>query len=262
MSREVDLRDFSVSKITPEREAELRAAAEQLSGQLPGGLGLKITRFDPTTGNPAVIKFQGAGNATGEGDNRVLRVLARLQRLGPILGLAPGQGAEFVAAPTVQETSGGARVVQLQQFYKSIPIFEALQTVRLTRNDSISQISGRTVSVNEDLSTVPAVTVEQAVRRAAEHAAGSEGDGPPTVDLAGFQPRVVASFVLQADRPTVLEPGPFQSPISASLTWFPNDRLRLAWDVLLAMPDGVSRFRTLVDAQDGTILYSRQLTRT
>jgi hypothetical protein len=260
--REIDLRDPSVSKITPEREAELRAAAEQLGGELPGAGEIKITRFDPTTGNPAVIKFQRRPPAAGEPppgpDNRVLRVLGHLQRLGPVLGLAPGQAAEFVPAPAVQETSGGAKVVQLQQFHKSIPIFEANQTVRLSRDDTISQISGRTVTVDEDVSTVPALTAEQAVRRAVEHAALG-GGGP---DLAGFEPKVITSFLLRPDRPTVLEPGAFQAPITASLIWFPDDRLRLAWDVRLAMPDGVSRLRVLVDAMDGTILYSRQLTRT
>ncbi len=52
MSRELDRRDFSESKVTTAREAELRSIASEVSERLPGEQRITITSFDATTGNP------------------------------------------------------------------------------------------------------------------------------------------------------------------------------------------------------------------
>src|SRR6185436_5918531 len=57
--------------------------------------------------------------------------------------------------------------------------------------------------------------------------------------------------------------GPFGAEIKAHLTWFPRgDRVDLAWEVLLTMPDYAGQYVTLVDASSGDILYCHQLVQT
>ena len=85
----------------------------------------------------------------------------------------------------------------------------------------------------------------------------------PRVDLTGFEPRAIASFPNRPDLPTVLEQGPFGDPITASLVLVPaGDSLRLGWEVKLAMPEHAGEYRTIIDANDGEILYCRQLVQT
>src|SRR5262245_21666293 len=55
MSREIDVRDFSTSKVTPSRETELRSKALEVSDHLPGEHRIRIASFEPTTGNPAMV---------------------------------------------------------------------------------------------------------------------------------------------------------------------------------------------------------------
>jgi extracellular elastinolytic metalloproteinase len=60
--------------------------------------------------------------------------------------------------------------------------------------------------------------------------------------------------------PTVLDAGPFGDKIKASLKWFPlGDGLRLTWEVILTMPDYEEQYRAMVDAENGDILYCKQL---
>ena len=127
MSREIDRRDFSVSRVTPTRETELAVRALQLSSKLPGRHRIKITRFDPTTGNPRVIVSE---SAPGEEGNYIERALEHLRIISPVLVLHPNQPPEFVPDPYFQRTSTGAVAVHLRQHYKGLPIFQAAQTVR------------------------------------------------------------------------------------------------------------------------------------
>jgi extracellular elastinolytic metalloproteinase len=58
----------------------------------------------------------------------------------------------------------------------------------------------------------------------------------------------------------VLEAGPFGDEIKANLIWFPlGGGPRLAWEVLLIMPEHAGQYRVFVDADGGDILYCRQL---
>jgi extracellular elastinolytic metalloproteinase len=80
------------------------------------------------------------------------------------------------------------------------------------------------------------------------------------VDLTGFAPNIIAAFADKPERLTMLEAGPFGDKIKASLLWFLLDGdLRLTWEVIITMPNYEEQYRALVDADNGEILYCRQL---
>lgn len=272
MSRELDRRDFTANKVTPARETELQASAASVSNALPGDQRIEIERFDPTTGNAAAVRI--VPPPTDQG-NYAERALEYIQRVSPALGLTATQAPEFVVDPHVQQTSSGATAVHLQQRYKGIPIFQAAQTVRFAPDDTLTESVGSSVTVPGDIDADPQIRVDEAVQRAAEHVAVPDRDeqqetdqfgqplNPPTVDLAGFTPTVIATFAESPQQHTVLEPGPFGDELKASLIWFPlSDTLRLAWEVINTMPGYAGQYRTIVDAKTGEILYCKQLVQT
>ena len=186
-------------------------------------------------------------------------------------GSLPEQPAEFAPDSTVQKASSGARAVHLQQLYKGITVYGAARTVRFQPDGAITESVGSTVTVAENRPVRPGLTVEDAVQRAAEHVASPDEDEqgktdafgeplrPASVDLAGFEPRVIAAFPDRPDFASVLEPGPFGAEIKASLIWFPLDELRLSWEVLLTLGNYDEQYRSIVDAETGEILFCKQL---
>ncbi|HEY7560220.1 MAG TPA: M36 family metallopeptidase [Candidatus Binatia bacterium] len=269
MAREIDRRDSTINNITPAREAELRSVASAVSDRLPGAHRIHITGFDARTGNPAAVVSDAAPAETG---NYVQRALDHVRNIGRALGLTATQPAEFAADPDIQRTSSGAVAVHLQQHYKSIPVFQAAETVRFAPNGTIKETAGSSISIAREIAISPRLTVQQAVMKAAEYVAVPHADehaakdefGQPLkltqVDLSGFEPKIIATFADKADRPTMLEAGPFGDKIRANLLWFLlNGDLRLTWEVIITMPNYEEQYRILVDGENGEILYCRQL---
>jgi extracellular elastinolytic metalloproteinase len=273
MGREIDSRNFSVDKTEDQeaRQSELENIAAEISNSvLPGNHQIRIESFDAATGNPAVIASEAAPAEEG---NYVQRALDHVQFISSALGLEPSQPTEFAPDPNVQETSSGAKSVHLQQQYKGIPIFQAAQTVRFAPNDRLTETVGSSVTFAQERAVSPRLSVEEAVLKAAQFVATPDPDereatdqfgeplNPVSVEVTGFVPKVVAAFTDKAEQPTVLESGPFGDRIVASLIWFvPNeDEPRLAWEVVLTMPNYEGQYRTMIDAETGEVLYSHQL---
>jgi extracellular elastinolytic metalloproteinase len=270
MSREVDTRVIAAQQPAADRLEGLREAALEASRRLPGEHTVRVGGVDAVTGNPDVLLSEAAPPEQGD---YVERALEHLGQVSGALGLTPAQASEFAPDPVVQETSGGAVAVHLTQQYRGIPIFAAAQTVRFGVDGRIEETVGRTVSIGAAQSATPALSVVDAVRRAAEHVARPTADeqqrtdqfgepfAPAGVDLDGFEPTVVAMFSDRPDMPTVLAAGPFGDELKAGLIWFPiaEGDLRLGWEVLVTMPDYAEQFRVIVDATSGDILYAKQL---
>jgi extracellular elastinolytic metalloproteinase len=268
MAREVDVRQEAATEEAPEREAELVEHAERVSEQLPGDHEVRVERVDPVTGNPAVVA---SVDAPAEIGNYVQRALDHVQSIGDTLGLAAGQAPEFAPDPQVQETTTGARAVNLQQLYKGIPIYDAARTVVFSADGAIDQTLGTTVTIADDRPVSPSISVREAVKRAGEYVATPDEDEQnavdqfgeplrhPKVDLKKWEPTAIASFNDDPQRKTVFEAGPFGDEIKADLIWFPvGNKLRLAWEVLVALPEYAGFYRTLVDANSGDILLCVQ----
>ncbi len=272
MSREVDRRDFSVNRVTPAREAEMQSRAAEASDRLPGEHTVDVVSFSAATGNPARVASRAAPAERGD---YVRRALNHVQNIVGALGFAPVQPPEFVADPHAQTASSGAVTVHLQQQYKGISIFDAAQAVRFAPDGTLTETAGNSITVEGDLDVAPALSVRQAVLKAAAHVAVPDEDeqgatdefGEPltftSVDLTGFEAKVVATFPDMPSQSTVIEAGPFAEPIKANLLWFPLDNnLRLTWEVVITLPRHEGQYRTLVDAEAGEILYCRQLMKT
>jgi len=272
MSRELDVRDFSVDQSSQPRLAELGSLAVGVSESLSGDHVVVVTDVDPTTGNAA--RIVSTASPAGEVDF-VQRALDHAQSVSPALGLT-SRGREFVADPHALKTSAGGRAVNLQQTYKGIPIFQSAQTVRFEPDGRIGDIVGSTIEVSRVEQVAPQLSVQDAVLRAAAHVAVPDEDErgasdqfgqpltPVTVTLGDWWPTVRAAFGDSPRRPTVLDPGPFGSEIRSSLTWFPRtpDAVTLAYEIHLSMPEGAGRYDTVVDAATGEILYCRQTDQT
>ena len=269
MSRELDCRNYSERKVVPDREAGLRSMASASSDRLPGAHRIRITRFDPTTGNPGAIASEAAPAEKG---NYVQRALNHVSGISRALGLTAAQSTAFTADPSYQTTSSGAVAVHLQQTYKGIPIFQAAESVRFSPAGAIQETVGSSVTVSKDVGATAALSVQEAVVKAAEHAAVPHDDERekkdlfgesltlPNVGLEGFKPQVIAAFPEKTEKLTLFEAGPFGDKIKASLIWFSlGEALRLTWEVILTMPEYAGQYRILVDGANGEILYCKQL---
>src|SRR5437762_6037137 len=98
----------------------------------------------------------------------IKRALEHVQAIAPALGFS-AQAPEFIADPTVQEASSGARAVNLHQHYKGIAVFQATQTVRFAPDSTLIDTAGTSITVEGDVPVSAKLGIEEAVRRAAEH---------------------------------------------------------------------------------------------
>ncbi len=269
MVREIDLRDFSTSRVTQNRIIELNSIASDVSNQLKESGSIRIEKFDPLTGNPSHIISE--EKAIARDTDYITRAINHVQKIGRALGLT-AQAPEFLADPVVQETSSGAKAVNLQQRFKGIPIFQAATTVRFDPKGALVDTVGSTVTVDQSTAVQPKLKVQEAVLKAAQYIAKPDADemerkdqfGQPLpakeVKISGFAPKVRAMFTNIPETPTVLEPGPFGEEIKASLIWFPlRSNLVLGWGIHITMPEYAGQYFTIVDADSGRILYCHQL---
>jgi extracellular elastinolytic metalloproteinase len=278
MGRELDKRKVHMNRVAPAKE-NLRTFEADASESLEGEQKVRIEKFNPLTGNPSIVVSE---SSPAIKNNYVQRALDHLQSINSVLGFAENQSPEFVPDPDVQRTSAGAAAVHVHQHYKGIPIFQATETVRFSPDGALKETVGNPVTVAQELTPSPKISVQDAVLKAAAHVAVPQEDErnqvdpfgqsvpQPAVDLTDFVPKIVTSFQDKPDQPSVLERGPFADKITCKLIWFPlgsdestgaDSNLRLTWEVILTMPNFAGQYRVLVDAENGEILYSKQLMR-
>jgi extracellular elastinolytic metalloproteinase len=226
-------------------------------------------RVNPVTGAPAVVTTTQPASS----DTLVDRALAFVRQESVSFGFAQGEVAEFVPDPLVQRTSSGSASVHLHQRYRGLPVFQMTRTVRFDpRNQAVDAV-GDSAPLPAGLDIVPKVDAASAVLKAAQHLATTPGEPgideygqkrtDTAVDIGDFQPQVLAAFPALASRPTVLEKGPFENAIPAHLVVFCQvERPRLAWHVVLTLPDYADQYVIVVSADDaGEILYCKSAVR-
>lgn len=268
MTRELDRRTFKKSPASGEL-ATLRSAAETVSAGLPGAHRVQVEAFDETRGGTRTIRSLSAPARRGDW---VRRAQAHLGRIGRVMGFRADDEAEYKVDDKFQEASDGSVTVHVQQCHAGIEIFQAAQAVRFAPDGRLKETVGQAVGVAGAPSPTPRLSVEEAAKKAAAHVAEPDDDekgvvdafGEPlawkSVDLSGFDPRVVQREADSPEQVAYLEAPPFEDRIRAQLIWFPvDDRMRLAWEYVVTMPERTGQYRVLVGADDGTILYCRQL---
>src|SRR5262249_22912266 len=150
---------------SPQRAAHLQDAAVNVSAALPGTQRVVIQRMDPSTGNPRTIALEASASATGD---YIQRALQFVHDISPAMGFAAAQAPEYVADPTVLQTSSGAHTVNLQQRYKGIPVFQGDASVRFGPDGKIEDTTGSIITVNTDIPTTRKLSVQDAVLAAAK----------------------------------------------------------------------------------------------
>ena len=268
MGRELDRRNFNNDRGTAARESQLQIEAERISDGLPGNHRVRVDRFGAISGNPTRVISRAAPVESG---NFLQRAKDHINSIRGVLGLTASQSIEFIADENYQITSDGSVAVHFRQFYKSLEIFESAQVVRFASDGAIVDSLGDSDRIDQEVSASPQVPIEVAVHKAAIHVCAPGDDehhfdhfGEPlkhsVIDLEGVKFKVRKVLSSGPDQATYFEPGPFDDKIKASLIWFPLDgALRLAWEVLLNLPDAEGQYRVLIDAVDGSVLYCCQL---
>lgn len=224
-----------------------------------------VERTSALTGAPANVT-----PAAPSQDALVDRALAFVRRETTSFGFSATDVAEFVPDPVVQRTSSGSAAVHLHQRYRGLPVFQMTRTVRFNPQSQPVDAAGDSAPLPPGLDIVPKLDAGSAVLKAAQHlAATSDDEGPDqygqsamvaTIDAASFEPKVAAAFPGLAARPTVFEKGPFENPIPAYLLIFNQvDTARLAWHIVLTLPDYNDQYVAIVaaDNADGEILYCK-----
>lgn len=173
-------------------------------------------------GAPAVLADR-AGGETTDGDY-IARAKEYLASVSGAIGFAAGEPADFEADPKVTATSGGMRVVSLQQTLNGIEVWGMAPKVWLREDGTVDRVVGDTASVPGNVATMPTVPVETALAAGAEKAAepvtieGPFGtDELPGLDVSAGFARLSAQA--RNDQPMTFEAGAFDKAIPARLVY-------------------------------------------
>ena len=164
-----------------------------------------------------------------------------------LLGLTPGDLADYEVTDVVPTRVTGATHVYLRQTYLGIPVYNGQLHVNVNRD-------GRILSVNNlfvpDLAQsitagAPALTLGAAVRGAARHL-GVKMDA---------EPRALPGPAGARQEATVDGAGLSLSPIEGALVWLPvrAGEVRLGWNFQIETTDRQHHYDLVVDATDGLV---------
>ncbi|MDX3310747.1 M36 family metallopeptidase [Streptomyces sp. ME08-AFT2] len=222
--------------------------------------GSKVNRFTGhltelrVEGAPAVLAER-AGGETSDGDY-IARAKEYLSSVSGAIGFAAGEPADFEADPKVTSTSGGMRVVSLQQTLNGIEVWGMAPKVWLREDGTVDRVVGDTASVPGNVPTMPTVPVETALAAGVEKAAepvtveGPFGtDELPRLDVSTGFGRLSAQA--RNDQPMTFEAGAFDKAIPARLVYFyMGDDVRLVWSFAFSRANGAVQYHVLVEADD------------
>ncbi|WP_200309067.1 M36 family metallopeptidase [Streptomyces adelaidensis] len=281
MTQLIDKRDLEYDRLArvPGAEAflaETDRVAESVHHTLIAE-GSKVNRF---TGHLTELRVEGAsagladrtGAEAADGDY-IVRAKEYLASVSGAIGFAAGEPAEFEADPKVMATSGGMRVVSLQQTLNGIDVWGMAPKVWLREDGTVDRVVGDTASVPGNVPTMPVVPVETALAAGAAKAAepvttdGLFGtDELPAMDVSGGFRRL--SSQARNDQPMTFDKGAFDEAIPARLVYFyMGDAVRLAWSFRFSREKGAVQYHALVEADARTpdkaapqVLYLQDLT--
>src|SRR5882724_1791375 len=276
MPREKDSRDFK----KPFQKSAQPAA--NLAFESVAGPNIESPRVNPISGSPAAVKVD---DTHSSGDSLIDRALEFMQGDSrESAGFGPKDKSDFVPDPHVQHTKGGASIVHLHQRYRGVPVFQMSRSVQFSAGQQIDRVVGDSTSIAQEVDIIPKIDAAFAVFVAAKYLA-STNTTEPVVDHWGgsaepsqfsvapdYQPQVLARFE-SPSQPTTIAQGPFGDEIKASLTLFDQgQQMRLAWKLLLTMPDFEGQYLMLIAADqevtrenlpvDSLVLYCKNIMHT
>lgn len=283
MPKNKDTRDFTYNRLA---EANFNAddSAESVSNALPGDHRVRVERVNSFTGSPDDVQSINARSGFPESDTAgeapndaalINEALNHVDSITPVLGfMGGGLKPEFVPDSFVKKTSAGTSVVSLQQQYKGVPVFAMERAVIFDSLGGIKNTTGTNVELPPDLDTNPVVTVQAAVKAAAEYMTGPSDDvdpwtgeplPAPEYDVSNYEPEILGRISLPS-QPSVISKGPFAESIPAHLViFYQGATTRLGWHFVITAPDMSEQYVIIVeaDAQTGNaeqpeILYAQK----
>ncbi|MFJ7045131.1 M36 family metallopeptidase [Streptomyces sp. NPDC101112] len=281
MTQLIDKRDLQYDRLARVRGAEaFLAETDRVAESVHHTLIADDSKVNRFTGHLTELRVEGApaglaeraGAEAADGDY-IVRAKEYLSSVSRAIGFAAGEPAEFEADPKVTSTSGGIRVVSLQQTLNGIDVWGMAPKVWLSEDGTVDRVVGDTASVPGNVPTMPTVPVETALAAGAAKAAepvtidGLFGtDELPALDVSeGFRR---LSSQARNDQPMTFDKGAFDEVIPARLVYFyMGDDVRLAWSLKFSRANGAVQYHALVEADEKTVdvaapqvLYLQDLT--
>ncbi|MFM9700065.1 M36 family metallopeptidase [Streptomyces europaeiscabiei] len=281
MTQLIDKRDLRYDRLARVRGAEaFLAQTDRVAEAVHHTLIADDSNVNRFTGHLTELRVEGApaglaeraGAEAADGDY-IVQAKEYISSVSAAIGFAAGEPAEFEADPKVTSTSGGIRVVSLQQTLNGIDVWGMAPKVWLRQDGTVDRVVGDTASVPGNVPTMPTVPVETALAAGAAKAAepvtidGLFGnDELPALDiLEGFRR---LSSQARNDQPMTFDKGAFDEAIPARLVYFyMGDDVRLAWSFRFSRADGAVQYHALVEADEKTadaaapqVLYLQDLT--
>ncbi len=212
-----------------------------------GGVDL-IT--NPGMGTPEVVSARlGSGFLTGPSDDRVAAMRGFLTAYAGVFGLTGRQVADLELVADYANPAGNMAWVELEQTLNGVPVFQGLIRGGFTAEGELARTTGPLAAGLDAalLPTAPAVTAAEAIARAA----GSVGW---SVDADALVQKSERRGTLTFSRASMA------SDARAWLIYFPiaPGAARLAWATEIWGDPDV--FLILQDAEDGTVLFRKNLT--
>jgi extracellular elastinolytic metalloproteinase len=254
MPREKDTRDFT--RITYSNFDTEKKLSTLASEALPGDQQADVSRVNPLTGTARILDIRNASSLKGSLVQQAVDYVTMEAKQA--VGFQSGEQPEFVPDGYAQETSGNKAVVTLHQTYRGIPIFSMNRTVKFKDKNTIDEVEGNTLSITEDLDTVPKIGAVTAVKIAAVYLSQTDDE---KVDHWGqkykleklevpldYEPQVLSKFD-SPSQPTTIAQGPFGEPVKAILNFFDQgSRIRLVWNMTVTMPDHAAQYLMFIAA--------------
>ncbi|WP_282691989.1 M36 family metallopeptidase [Streptomyces sp. CC208A] len=269
MTQLIDKRDLEYDRLArvPGAEAFL-AETDRVAESVHHTLIAESDKVNRFTGHLTELRVEGApaglaeragaGAAAATDGDYIAKAKEYLSSVSEAIGFAAGEPAEFEADPKVGETSGGMRVVSLQQTLNGIEVWGMAPKVWLGEDGTVERVVGDTASVPANVPTMPTVPVETALAAGAAKAAEpARIEGPfgtdelPGLDVSeGFR-RLGAQA--GSDQPMTFEAGAFDEAIPARLVYFyMGDGVRLVWSFRFSRAQGAVQYEALVEADEKT----------
>ncbi|GAA2931077.1 MULTISPECIES: M36 family metallopeptidase [Streptomyces] len=266
MTQLIDKRDLEYDRLARVRGADAFLAETDRVAELVHHTLIaddsKVNRF---TGHLTELRVEGApagladrsGAEAADGDY-IVRAKEYLASVSEAIGFTAGEPAEFEADPKVTSTSGGMRVVSLQQTLNGIDVWGMAPKVWLREDGTVDRVVGDTASVPGNVPTMPAVSVETALAAGAAKAAAPVtiespfgDDTLPALDISDGFRRL--SSQARNDQPMTFDKGSFDEAIPARLVYFyMGDDVRLAWSFRFSRARGAAQYHALVEADERT----------
>lgn len=284
MPNYIDRRKFE-SESEYAQKFEPKAAEEKAQKKLPKNHRVNISRVNNFLGGAEQVQSSYAKKSTRH-LNKEERDLVKLDKDLPdatIIGLAlkhldnirsalgfqPTERVEFAPDPVIKKTKSGDRIVNVQQYYRGIPIFQMTRVVVLDKTGAIKYVDGSSISIPYDLDIQPKITLEDAMLAAAKYVASSEEEADSEareetdrtepeepakqkINLNTYRPKVLCRFSSTSQR-AVLDKESFGEVIPIHLVFFyTGTEVRLGWQMIISTEDIMDQFSVIIEADDKT----------